>query len=72
MKTSVLTLFMLFCFITVVFGQGAIIIDHTCIDYSQIPESWIQSAQDNLRIGYGHTSHGSQLVTGMNGIETVL
>lgn len=44
---------------------AAIIIDHNCTDISQIPAYWIQQAKANLRIGYGHTSHGSQLVTGI-------
>ena len=47
------------------YAQEAIIIDHTCTDLSQVPDYWIQQAKTNLRIGYGHTSHGSQLVTGI-------
>lgn len=70
-KGILITLFLILT-ITSAFCQDAMIIDHTCVDYTQIPESWIQSAKDNLLIGYGHTSHGSQLVTGMNGMETVL
>ncbi len=50
--------------------QDAIIIDHTCIDLSDIPENWIDSAKQNLYIGYGHTSHGSQLTAGMNALES--
>ncbi|MCK5057312.1 MAG: hypothetical protein KAT34_11690 [Candidatus Aminicenantes bacterium] len=46
-------------------AQEAVIIDHTCTDISQIPDYWIQQAKANLRIGYGHTSHGSQLATGI-------
>ncbi len=53
-------------------AQEAIIIDHTCTDYTQIPESWIQAAKDDLLIGYGHTSHGSQLVTGITAFEDAL
>lgn len=51
------------------FAQIPIIIDHNCTDYTQIPESWIQAAKDNLLISYGHTSHGSQLVTGLQAFE---
>lgn len=43
-----------------------IIIDHTCTDYGQIPSEWIDLAKQNLRLSYGHTSHGSQIVTGMD------
>lgn len=46
-------------------AQAAIIIDHTCTDLSLVPSSYITAAKDTLRIGYSHTSHGSQLVTGI-------
>ena len=45
-----------------------LIINHNCINLSQIPEQWIQQAKTNLHIAYGHTSHGSQLTTGMTGL----
>ncbi len=41
------------------------IIDHTCTDLAKVPSSWIQQARGSLRVGYGHTSHGSQPVSGM-------
>ena len=50
-------------------GQQPIIIDHTCLDLDQIPDEYIDSAKANLWIGYGHTSHGSQLTSGMNALE---
>lgn len=43
----------------------ALIIDHTCTDVSQIPECWINKAKAEFGISYGHTSHGSQIVSGM-------
>jgi hypothetical protein len=46
-----------------------IIIDHTCTDINKIPQQWIKAAKSNLNISYGHTSHGSQLVTGINAIR---
>ncbi|MCK4663643.1 MAG: T9SS type A sorting domain-containing protein [Bacteroidales bacterium] len=51
-------------------GQQAIVIDHNCIDLSKIPNEWIDSSKTKLFIGYGHTSHGSQLISGMNAIES--
>ncbi len=48
--------------------NSAIIIDHACTDIDDIPESRIEQAKGNLHIAYGHTSHGSQLYTGMNGL----
>jgi len=50
------------------FSDQPLIIDHTCTDISQIPESAIEQAKNNLHIAYGHTSHGSQLTTGMTGL----
>ncbi len=44
------------------------IIDHTCIDLSDIPSEWINAAKTDLHIAYGHTSHGSQLTDGMSGL----
>jgi hypothetical protein len=41
------------------------VIDHACTDLSKVPASWIEQARSRLRVGYGHTSHGSQPVSGM-------
>jgi len=46
------------------FAQG-LVVDHTCTDLSQVPASYLDLARSTLRVGYGHTSHGSQLVTGL-------
>jgi hypothetical protein len=46
-------------------AQEPIIIDHTCTDLSKVPGFWIEKAKDDLRITYGHTSHGSQPISGM-------
>jgi hypothetical protein len=51
---------------------GEIIVDHTCCDIESIPEAAIDSAKANIVIAYGHTSHGSQLVTGMTGLVTYM
>lgn len=47
-----------------VFSQ-AIIIDHTCTDITKIPDSWITQVKSTLRVHYAHTSHGSQITTGL-------
>lgn len=47
---------------------AALVVDHACADHTLIPENYITLAKQNLRVGYGHTSHGSQLVTGMDGL----
>ncbi|MFZ1519342.1 MAG: T9SS type A sorting domain-containing protein [Ignavibacteriaceae bacterium] len=50
-------------------AQTAIIANHNSAKLSIIPTNWIDSAKANLHIAYGHTSHGSQLITGMDGLE---
>ena len=46
----------------------AYVVNHNSTDITQIPESAINAARTNLHIAYGHTSHGSQLTTGMTGL----
>ena len=48
-------------------GDG-MIVGHECTDLSSIPDEWIEKAKANLHIAYGHTSHGSQLTSGMTGL----
>jgi hypothetical protein len=47
---------------------SAMLVDHSSTNLEAIPESAIDSAKAKLHIAYGHTSHGSQLVTGMTGL----
>jgi hypothetical protein len=60
-------LFLFLGFFAHIYGQG-IMVDHTCTDITKIPQSIIIQAKSVLHIGYGHTSHGSQLTTGMTGL----
>ncbi|MFH1049305.1 MAG: T9SS type A sorting domain-containing protein [bacterium] len=60
----------IFYFLVTSFLNSAIIIDHNCINLADIPDQWIDSAKANLHIGYGHTSHGSQLASGMDALES--
>ncbi|MCU0607827.1 MAG: hypothetical protein MUF78_10515 [Candidatus Edwardsbacteria bacterium] len=43
-----------------------LIIDHACTDLARVPAQWIAAARSGLRLTYGHTSHGSQVPTGMD------
>ncbi|MBP8304736.1 MAG: hypothetical protein KBE04_11495 [Phycisphaerae bacterium] len=43
-------------------------VDHACADITRIPESAIVQAKATLHIAYGHTSHGSQVTSGMSGL----
>jgi len=47
-------------------AQGAVTADHIAVaTFDSIPESSFQDIRNNYRIFYGHTSHGSQIVTGL-------
>ena len=46
----------------------ALVIDHRHTDITLIPQTAIEQAKATLHIAYGHTSHGSQLTTGMTGL----
>ena len=48
-------------------GEG-MIIGHECIELSAIPGEWVEQAKETLHIAYGHTSHGSQVTSGMTGL----
>ncbi|HDS03873.1 MAG TPA: hypothetical protein ENN72_09265 [Firmicutes bacterium] len=52
-------------------GDG-FIVNHLCTDIDQIPVSAINEAKSKLHIAYGHTSHGSQIITGMSGLDDFL
>ena len=49
--------------------SAAITIDHTCTDISLIPENWLEQAK-RLTIHYAHTSHGSQITSGVLNLES--
>lgn len=49
-------------------SNRAIIIDHSTADIKKIPRQWVEKAKRDLHIAYGHTSHGSQITTGMKGL----
>ena len=48
-------------------STGAIIADHTAArDFDIIPECWLEEARNRFRVAYQHTSHGSQIPSGMD------
>jgi uncharacterized repeat protein (TIGR01451 family) len=51
-------------------GSEAIIVDHTCTDLSKIPDYWLVEAK-KLAVHYAHTSHGSQVLSGLTKLEGV-
>ena len=68
-KIFYLTIILLINFVSIIFSQGSIVANHTIAKLSLLPGDWIDSAKTKLHIAYGHTSHGSQLITGMDGLE---
>jgi hypothetical protein len=46
-----------------------IIVDHTTTDISKIPDHWIGEAKKFV-VAYAHTSHGSQVLSGLQWLET--
>jgi hypothetical protein len=44
--------------------RPAIVIDHATTDLTLVPDAWLEAARDRVAFVYGHTSHGSQLVSG--------
>jgi len=65
MKKILLLKVICLAFIVNIYAQEPIIINHSCTNIKLIPNEWIQKAKTNLKVAYGHTSHGSQIVTGM-------
>jgi len=49
-------------------ATSALIIDHRHTDLRARTQSQYQKAKDVLHIGYGHTSHGSQITGGMSSL----
>ncbi len=45
-----------------------IITGHLCTSLEELPDEWIITAKEELTIWYGHTSHGSQITTGMQNL----
>jgi len=45
-----------------------LVIDHRNTDITRLSKQDIEHAKKTLHIGYGHTSHGSQITGGMKGL----
>jgi hypothetical protein len=59
-------IFILLLLIHLTLSAQPIVIDHHCTNIAVIPDCWINSVKTNIHAAYQHTSHGSQLVTGMD------
>lgn len=50
-------------------ADAQLLVGHGSTGLSEIPAQAIAQAQARLHIAYNHTSHGSQLITGLNALE---
>jgi len=67
----ILSVFLLSIFQQAPTAIGATIADHqSANDFSNIPASYFNTVRSTFHIYYGHTSHGSQVVTGLNMLQT--
>lgn len=52
-------------------SNAYLIADHNAVkEFDQIPKEWIIKAKQMFNVTYGHTSHGSQIVSGMEYLQT--
>ncbi len=49
--------------------QQSIVINHSTTELEAVPVSYIDQAKSSFRIWYGHTSHGSQITSGMDNLQ---
>jgi len=68
MKTVLFTL--IFALSSVCAWSEGFVVDHSCTDLSQIPDEWVTKAKAELHVIYKHTSHGSQIISGMNALKS--
>jgi len=47
-----------------------LIIDHRCTDLGKVPTKWVNKVKKDFGVWYGHTSHGSQITSGMRAINS--
>ncbi len=69
-KTIIITGILSILLISGFEGASALVIDHNCTGLAEVPQSYIDAARTNFRIWYGHTSHGSQITTGIENLQS--
>ena len=52
------------------YSKPLIVCHKAAKNFHDIPDCWIEKAKSELHIAYQHTSHGSQLVSGMNALKS--
>ena len=48
--------------------KSPLIINHNNIDIKKVPKKYVEAAKKKFKMAYGHTSHGSQIVSGMQAL----
>lgn len=46
-----------------------LMVDHACTEAGRVPDVWIETAKWDMRMYYGHTSHGEQVTGGLENLE---
>jgi len=65
-------LFFLLVFVSSSFVSAEIIVDHVSVsDFGIIPQFWVDKAKEDFRLGYSHTSHGQQAISGVMRLDAV-
>lgn len=49
--------------------EAPILVDHRCTRIDLIPDGWIEKARAELRVAYGHSNIGRQVVAGLENLE---
>jgi len=73
MKDKLLFSVLFFVFFFFLFPKNvfALVINHNSVaDFDKIPTQWLEAAK-NLTLHYAHTSHGSQIISGILSLEAV-
>ncbi|MBN1257574.1 MAG: hypothetical protein JXA52_07700 [Planctomycetes bacterium] len=52
--------------------ETPLIIDNTCTDISKVPAEYIEKVKKDFKVFYIHTSHGSQITSGMKAMKSEL
>jgi hypothetical protein len=61
---------LLFTVLAAAGSQGQILVDHTSTDLDLVPGDRVSAAAATLHIAYNHTSHGSQIISGMDALAS--
>jgi len=71
MKRMLVFLLLFFVCSSFVFSEP-IIVDHVSVsDFDLVPQFWVDKAKEDFRLGYSHTSHGQQAISGLRRLDVV-